>query len=125
MKMRKAVLGIASAAAFISPALADGSYSEAPTYNRDVYTYDQRRAPPVVVQERVVRDPVVVRRPVLVAPPRVVYQDYPVYAAPRVYAGPPVYAYGGPVWRGHGHAHFRHGHQNRRHYAHRGHGGRW
>jgi len=122
--MRKAIIGIASAAAFISPALADGIYSEGHTYNREVY--EQRRAPPVAVYEQapVVRDTIVVRRPVVVAPPRVVYEDYPVYAAPRVYSGPPVYAYGGPVYRERGHAHFlgHHGHHAR---GHRGHGGRW
>jgi hypothetical protein len=128
--MRIAILGIASAAVFISPALADGSYSQAPTYNREVHIYEQRRAPPVAVYEQapVVRDTIVVRRPVVVAPPRVVYEDYPVYAAPRVYSGPPVYAYGGPVYRERGHAHFRHGHHGHRgHHArgHRGHGGRW
>ena len=110
--MRTAILGIASAAVFISPALADGSYSQAPTYGREIHTYEQRRAPPVVVYEQapVVRDTIVVRRPIVVAPPRVVYEDYAVYAAPRVYSGPPVYAYGGPVYRERGHFHFRHGH---------------
>jgi len=125
--MRLAILGLASAAAFVSPALADGSY-ESHTYHREVF--EQRRAPPVTVYEQapVVRDTIVVRRPVVVAPPRIIYEEYPVYAAPRVYPGPPVYAYGGPVYRERGHAHFRHGHHGHRgHHAHghRGHGARW
>lgn len=122
--MRKAILGIAGAAAFISPALADGTYSESQSYNREVHTYEQRRAAPVVVQEHapVVRETIVVRRPVVVAPPRVVYEDYPVYASPRVYAAPPVYAYGSPVVRGGWHR----GHHHRHGYNHpgRGHGHR-
>ena len=118
--MRKVILGIAGAALLVSPALADGIYSEAHSYNREVHTYEQRRLPPVAVYEQgpVIRDTVVVRRPIVVAPPRVVYEDYPVYAAPRVYS-PPVYAYGAPVYRERGHAHFRHWR------GHRGHGGRW
>ena len=110
--MRKAILGAASALALASPAVAADvpvtPYSEVPSYERSVQTYEYRRAPPVVIEEPapVVSETVVVRRPVIVAPPPVVVDEYPVYAAPRVYAAPqvyaarPVYAYAGPAWRG-------------------------
>jgi opacity protein-like surface antigen len=110
--MRKAILGAASALALASPAVAADlpvtPYSEAPSYERELHTYEYRSAPPVVVEEPapVVSETVVVRRPVIVAPP-VVVDEYPVYAAPRVYAAPPVYAYAGPAWRG-GWGHGRH-----------------
>jgi hypothetical protein len=113
--MRKAILGAASALALVSPAaaadLSVAPYSEGPSYERDVHTYEYRTAPPVIVEESapLVSETVVVRRPVIVAPPPVVVDEYPVYAAPRVYAAPPVYAYAGPGWRdGWGHRrHFR------------------
>ena len=103
--MRRGIIGVASAVAFASPALAADlpvtPYGEAPTYEREVHTYEYRTAPPVVV----------VRRPVVVAPPPVVVEEYPVYEVPRLYARPRVYAYDGPMWRGgwgHGHrGHFR------------------
>ena len=105
--MRKAILGVASALAFASPAIAADlpvtPRSENPSYEGDLPTYGYRTAPPVVVEEPV---PVVVRRPVVVAPPPVVVDEYPVYVAPRVYAAPPVYAYAGRGWHngwGHGH----------------------
>ena len=103
--MRKMILGAASALALASPAVAADlpvtPYSEVPSYERGIHTYEYRGAPPVVVEERVpvVSETVVVRRPVIVAPPPVVVEEYPVYAAPRVYGAPPVYAYAGPVWR--------------------------
>ena len=100
--MRKAILGAASALALASPAVAADlsvtpRYSEVPSYEREVYPYEYRTAPPVVVEEPapIVSETVVVRRPVIVAPPPVVVDEYPVYAAPRVYAAPPVYAYAG------------------------------
>ena len=101
--MRKVILGAATALAFASPALA-ADYSERSSYEREVHTYEQREARPVVVEHRpvvveerapVVSETVVVRRPVVVErPPVVVEEEYPVYAAPRVYA------YAGPGWRG-------------------------
>jgi hypothetical protein len=98
--MRKAILGVASALALASPAVAADlpvtPYSQAPSYQQEAQPYEYRTAPPVVVEEPA--PTVVVRRPVIVAPP-VVVEEYPVYAAPRVYAAPPVYAYAGPVWR--------------------------
>ena len=103
--MRKAILGGATALALASPAVAADlqvtPYSEGPSYEREVYPYAYRPAPPVVVEETVV-----VRRPVVVGPPLVVVEEYPypVYAAPPLYAvpyaAPPVYAYAGPGWRG-------------------------
>jgi opacity protein-like surface antigen len=112
--MRKAILGAASALALSSPAVAADlpvpRYSEVPSYERELPTYEYWSAPPLVVEEPapIVSETVVVRRPVIVAPP-VVVDEYPVYAAPRVYAAPHVYAYAGPVWRdGWGHRrHFR------------------
>jgi opacity protein-like surface antigen len=109
--MRKAILGAASALALVSPAVAADvpvpRYSEVPSYEREVPTYEYRRAPPLVVEEPA--PVVVVRRHVIVAPPPVLVDEYPVYAAPRVYAAPHAYAYAGPVWRdGWGHRrHFR------------------
>jgi hypothetical protein len=106
--MHKLILGAASALALASPAVAADlpitpRYSEVPSYERELHTYEYRTAPPVIVEEPA---PIVVRRPVIVAPPPVVVEEYPVYAAPRVYAAPPVYAYAGPVWReGWGHRH--------------------
>ena len=101
--MRKAILGAASALALASPAMANGvtPYSEVPSYERELHTYEYRSAPPLVVEEPapVVSETVVVRRPVIVAPPPAVVDEYPVYAAPRVYAAPHAYAYAGPVWR--------------------------
>ena len=98
--MRKAILGAASALALASPAVAADlsvpPYSEIPSYEGEALPYENRTAPPVVVEEPApVPFPgtIVVRRPVIVAPPPVVVDEYPVYAAP------PVYAYGGPVWR--------------------------
>ena len=105
--MRKAILGAAGALALASPAAAADlpvtpRYSEVPSYEREVHTYEYRTAPPVVIEKPapVISETVVVRRPVIVAPPPVVVDEYAVYAAPRVYAPPPVYAYAGPVWRG-------------------------
>lgn len=98
--MRKAILGAATALVFASPAMAADlavtPYSEGPSYEREVHTYEHRVAPPVVVEERapVVSETVVVRRPVVVARPPVVVEEYPVYAEPRVYA------YAGPGWHG-------------------------
>ena len=96
--MRKAILGVASALAFASPAAAADlvvpRYSEAPGYQ-------YRAAPPVVIEEPA---------PVIVAPPPVVVESYPVYAAPPAYAAPPTYAYAPPVWReGWGHRGYFHG----------------
>ena len=64
--MRKVILGAATALAFASPALA-ADYSERSSYEREVHTYEQREARPVVVERRAAR-PVVVeeRAPVLV-----------------------------------------------------------
>jgi len=111
--MRKAILGAASALALSSPAVASDlpvpRYSDVPSYERELHTYEYRSAPPLVVEEPapVVSETVVVRRHVIVAPPPVVVDEYPVYAAPRVYAAPPVYAYAGPAWRD-GRGHRRH-----------------
>ena len=117
--MHRAILSAASALALASPAVASDlpitPYSEVPSYEREVHTYEYRTAPPVVVEEPapVVSETFVVRRPVIVAPPPVVVDEYPVYAAPRAYAvprvhaAPPVYAYAGPGWRG-GWAYRRH-----------------
>ena len=107
--MRKAILGAASALTLALPAAAADlpvpRYSEVPSYEREVQTYEYRSAPPIVVEEPapVVSETVVVRRPVIVAPPPVVVDEYPVYAPPYAYA------YAGPVWRdGWGHRrHFR------------------
>jgi opacity protein-like surface antigen len=102
--MRKIILGVASALALASPAVAADlqvtPYSDVPSYERDVHPYAYRTAPPVIVEEPA---------PVILARPPVVVDEYPVYMAPRVYAAPPVYAYAGPVWRdGWGHRrHFR------------------
>ena len=102
--MRKIILGVASALALASPAVAADlqvtPYSDVPSYERDVHPYAYRTAPPVIVEEPA---------PVIVARPPVVVDEYPVYVAPRVYAAPPVYAYAGPAWRdGWGHRrHFR------------------
>ena len=112
--MRKMILGAASALALASPAVAADlpvtPYSEVPSYERGVHTYEYRTAPPLVFEEPapVVSETVVVRRPVIVAPP-VVVEEYPVYGVPRVCAAPDAYAYAGPVWRdGWGHRrHFR------------------
>ena len=100
MYMRKAILGAASALALASPAVAADlpPYSETPSYEGEALPYENRTAPPVVVEEPApVPFPgtIVVRRPVIVAPPPpVVVHEYPFYAAPRVYA------YGGPGWHG-------------------------
>ena len=102
--MRKIILGVASALALASPAVAADlqvtPYSDVPSYERDVHPYAYRTAPPVIVEEPA---------PVILARPPVVVDEYPVYVAPRVYAAPPVYAYAGPAWRdGWGHRrHFR------------------
>ena len=102
--MRKTILGVASALALASPAVAADlrvtPYSDVPSYERDVHPYAYRTAPPVIVEEPA---------PVILARPPVVVDEYPVYVAPRVYAAPPVYAYAGPAWRdGWGHRrHFR------------------
>ena len=102
--MRKIILGLASAIALASPAVAADlqvtPYSDVPSYERDVHPYAYRTAPRVIVEEPA---------RVIVARPAVVVDEYPVYMAPRVYAAPPVYAYAGPVWRdGWGHRrHFR------------------
>jgi hypothetical protein len=112
--MRKVILGAATALAFASPALA-ADYSERSSYEREVHTYEQREARPVVVERRAARPVVVeerapvfsetavVRRPVVLEPRPVVVEEYPVYAEPRVYA------YAGPGWRG-GWAYRRHFH---------------
>jgi hypothetical protein len=103
--MRKAILTAASALAFASPAVASDlpvhPYSEVPSYDREVHTYEYRTGPPVVVVEPapIVRETVVVRRPVIVGPPPVVVDEYPIYAAPRAYAAP-AYAYAAPLWHG-------------------------
>ena len=86
--MRKAILGVASAIVFASPAVA--ADLPVPHYS-DVPGYEYRTAPPVVVEEPV---------PFVVAPPPVVVERYPIYEAAPVYAGPPVYAYAGPAWHG-------------------------
>ena len=113
--MHKTVLGVASALALASPAVAADlaippppQYSEGPSYHRETHThtYESRTAPPVVVPQPTA--PVVVERPVVVAPPPpVVVEEYPVYAAPRAYA------YAGPIWGhpgwGWGHRHHFHG----------------
>ena len=102
--MRKTILGVASALALASPAVAADlqvtPYSDVPSYERDVHPYAYRTAPPVIVEEPA---------PVILARPPMVVDEYPVYVAPRVYAAPPVYAYAGPAWRdGWGHRrHFR------------------
>ena len=100
--MRKIILGVASALALASPAVAADlqvtPYSDVPSYERDVHPYAYRTAPPVIVEEPA---------PVILARPPVVVDEYPVYVAPRVYAAPPVYAYAGPAWRG-GWGHRRH-----------------
>jgi hypothetical protein len=102
--MRNIIFGAAAALAVVSPAAAADlpapRYSEVPTYQREVHTYEYRNARRIIVEEPfpVISETVVVRRPVIVAPPRVVVEEYPVYAAPRVYAAP-VYAYAGPAWR--------------------------
>jgi hypothetical protein len=88
--MRNAILGAASAIALASPAVAADlsvpRYSDVPSYERELHSYEYRTAPPVVVEEPapVVSETVVVRRPVIVAPPQVVVDEYPVYATPRV-----------------------------------------
>ena len=78
--MRKAILGVASALALASPAVAADlpvpRYSEVPSYEPEVRSYGYRTAPPVIVEEPAF----------IVAPPPVVVDEYPVYAAPRVYA---------------------------------------
>jgi opacity protein-like surface antigen len=105
--MRKIILGVASALALASPAVAADlqvtPYSDVPSYERDVHPYAYRTAPPVIVEEPA---------PVILARPPVVVDEYPVYMAPRVYAAPPVYAYAGPAWRD--------GWDHRRHFR-----GRW
>lgn len=105
--MRKTILAAATALALASPAVAADlpvtpRYSEAPSYEPEVHTYQYRIAPPVVVEEPapIVSETFVVRRPVLVAPPPVVLDEYPIYATPRVYGPPAIYAYAAPVWRG-------------------------
>jgi hypothetical protein len=92
--MRKSILGAASAVlALASPAVAADlpvtRYSEIPSYEREVLSYEYRTAPPVIVEEPapVVSETVVVRRHVIVAPPPVVVDEYPVYAAPRRVCG--------------------------------------
>ena len=75
--MRKAILIAASALALSSPAVAADlqvtPYSEGPSYEREVYPYAYRPAPPVFVEETFV-----VRRPVVVGPPPVVVEEYPI-----------------------------------------------
>ena len=67
--MRKAILGAASALALSSPAVASDlpvpRYSDVPSYEREVPTYEYRRAQPLVVEEPA--PVVVVRRPVIAA----------------------------------------------------------
>lgn len=103
--MRKIILGAATALAFASPALA-ADFSERSSYEREVHTYEQREARPVIVEHRAVRpvvveerapvvsETVVIRRPVVLEPPPLVVEEYPVDPAPGVYA------YDGPGWRG-------------------------
>ena len=103
--MRTAFLGIAAAVLTASPVFAAdfpvSPYSEGPTYQREVYTYEREYrelaprvvvAPPAPVVTEVVPAPVFVRRPVVVVRPPLVI-DHPVYAAPEIYA------YGYPVRR--------------------------
>ena len=85
--MRKAILGVASALALASPAVAADlsvtpRYSEVPGYERE---YEYRTAPHVVIEEPapVVSETLVVRRPVIVAPPPVVVDEYPLYHCMR------------------------------------------
>ena len=112
--MHKTILGVASALALASPAVAADlaipppQYSEGPSYHRETHThtYESRTAPPVVVERAA--PPVVVERRIVVAPPPpIVVEEYPVYAAPRAYA------YAGPIWGrpgwGWGHRHHFHG----------------
>ena len=110
--MRNMILVAAAGLALSSPAVAADlpapRYSEVPTYQREVHTYDYRNPRRIIVEEpsAVISETVVVRRPVIVPPPPVVVEEYPVYAAPRVYTGPE-YAYAYPIWRG-GWGHRRH-----------------
>ena len=94
--MRTAFFGIAAAVLSASPVVATDfpipRYSEAPTYQREVYPYEYRQAaPPVVVAPpapvvtEVIPAPIIVRRPVVVVRPPLVIEE-PVYAAPRIYA---------------------------------------
>jgi hypothetical protein len=93
--MRTAFFGIAAAVLTAPPVFAaDFGYSEGPTYQREVHTYEREyreSAPPVVVARpapvvtEVVPAPVIVRRPVVVVRPPVVI-EHPIYAAPRIYA---------------------------------------
>ena len=96
MRIRKAILGAASAVALASPAVAADlsvpPYSEVPGYEGEADAYDYETAPRVIVEAP--PPAVFVRPPVIVAAPPVVIHEYPLYAAP------PIYAYAGPVWRG-------------------------
>jgi hypothetical protein len=111
--MRKSMLAVASALAFICPAAAADlrviPYSEAPGYTPEYGAYEYRNAPPVVIEEPgpIASETLVVRRPIVVAPPPTVIEEYPVYASPDVYPAPHVYAYAGPRW-GDGWRHRRH-----------------
>ena len=65
--MRKTILGVASALALASPAVAADlqvtPYSDVPSYERDVHPYAYRTAPPVIVEEPA---PVILARPPVV-----------------------------------------------------------
>ena len=65
------------------------TYSEGPSYEREVLPYAYRPAPPVFVEELapVFSETFAVRRAVVVAPPPVVVEEYPVYAAPPSVCG--------------------------------------
>ena len=96
--MRTAFFGIAAAVLTVSPVFATDfpvpRYSEGPTYQREVHTYEREYrepaprvviAPPAPLVTEVVPAPVIVRRPVVVVRPPLVIEE-PVYAAPRIYA---------------------------------------
>jgi len=99
--MRTALLSIATAVLTASPVFAADllvpRYSEGPTYQREVDTYEREYlepaprvvlVPPAPVVTEVVPAPVLVRRPVVVVRPPL-----------RVYAAPEIYAYSYPVRR--------------------------
>jgi hypothetical protein len=92
--MRTALLGMAAAVLTASPVLAADvfvpRYSEGPTYQPEIQTYEREYiepsprvvlVPPARVVTEVVPAPVLVRRPIVVVRP-----PLPVYAAPRIYA---------------------------------------
>jgi len=105
--VRTAFFGIAAAVLTASPVFATDflvpRYSEAPTYQHEVPTYERVYrepaprvvvAPPPPVVTEVVPAPVIVPRPVVVVRPPLVIEQ-PIYAAPRIYAyGYPVRQFG-------------------------------